>query len=410
MEYLHGGELLDRIVESTSFSESEARAIMSQILHGVQYLHSKGIVHRDLKPENLVYSSRAENAVLKIIDFDLSKNLSGGDTASTPCGTRQYMAPEIVGEYRHSLSVDMWSVGCIAFLVLSGCFPFSTEDDTERERMITECSYTFDSEVWSGVSDTAKSFVAGLLQAEPHQRMTATEALNHPWLTNEVRAESDRQLQTPSNYRGLRASSSFSKLSSSISKSLSMQRLDDDGSDGATPIAPQLEFPSLSHKSLLSRRAFGSGKKKKRRSAGGVSTSSDEERASNIRRSLDEAVSTPELDPASAVDDMRRRSSEVHRFDTRRGSLATPSELFENQEKADIRLSKARDEISFYQRIVSGKQDVVYDGDGSPGFLYHSHSMEMMQMMQMEQASPSSARISSDASAASPSIKIRNSV
>jgi len=103
----------------------------------------------------------------------------------------------------------------------------------------------------------------------------------------------------------------------------------------------------------LSRRAFGSGKKKKRRSAGGVSTSSDDERASNIRQSLDEAVSrqpsavTPELDPASAVDDMRRRSSEVHRFDTRRGSLATPSELFENQEKADIRLSKARDEISY---------------------------------------------------------------
>jgi len=235
LELLTGGELLGRIVNEEVFTERDAQVTIKTVLEGVRYLHSKGIAHRDLKPENLVYSSQGQGAELKIIDYDLAKNLSGG-TASTPCGTSHYMAPEIVGEYRHSLSVDLWSVGCIAYILLCGRYPFWAEDKQVRDALISSCSYEFDPKLWGGVSDTAKEFVSGLLQKQPHMRLTAHEALGHPWLLN-IREEDGEEVPLPtiSNYLDSQKNPAIQQLHKSFSQSIKMRR-DIDNESGETQV------------------------------------------------------------------------------------------------------------------------------------------------------------------------------
>lgn len=127
-ELVTGGELLDRVTEKGNYTEKDAASIIRQILSGVAYLHSKGIVHRDLKLENMIMLDDRDDSPVKIADFGLSKFFSADNVLSTMCGSPQYVAPEVLGVgdgvKEYSPAVDMWSVGVILFILLSGYSPF----------------------------------------------------------------------------------------------------------------------------------------------------------------------------------------------------------------------------------------------------------------------------------------------
>ncbi|XP_020631890.1 calcium/calmodulin-dependent protein kinase type IV-like [Orbicella faveolata] len=146
--------------------------------------HHPVIIHRDLKPENLLYASEEEDAQLKIADFGLSKMLYGeqGNT-STVCGTPGYCAPEVLLGKPYDTKIDMWAVGVIAYILLCGFEPFYDErGDQAMFQRILRCDYEFVSPWWDEVSENAKDLVSKLIVLDPKKRLTAKQALDHPFV------------------------------------------------------------------------------------------------------------------------------------------------------------------------------------------------------------------------------------
>lgn len=182
MEYVTGGELFDRIVQRGFYSERDAATCVRHMLKAVEYLHENDVVHRDLKPENLLYENDSEDSNLKVADFGLSKMLQNEIQTSTVCGTPGYCAPEILLGKTYDKSVDIWSIGVIAYILLCGYEPFYDEDDRKAYKKILNCDYEFTSPWWDDVSQNGKDFIASLLQSDPKKRPTATKALKHRWV------------------------------------------------------------------------------------------------------------------------------------------------------------------------------------------------------------------------------------
>jgi len=185
MELVIGGELFFKIVDRGCYSEKDAASIVRQIVNGVKYLHSLGIAHRDLKPENLLCSSGdVRNMQIKIADFGLSKIFAGGQQLETSCGTPDYAAPEVLtGEHAYDKSVDLWSVGVITYVLLSGYPPFHGSSQPALFERIIKANYDFPPAEWDYISDTAKDFIRNLLVLQPQKRLTAEECLLHPFLS-----------------------------------------------------------------------------------------------------------------------------------------------------------------------------------------------------------------------------------
>ncbi|KAG0229943.1 hypothetical protein BGW42_001271 [Actinomortierella wolfii] len=184
-ELAEGGELFDRICRKGNYYERDAAQLVRTICSAVAYLHDEGIVHRDLKPENLLFKTAAEDSELLIADFGLSRIIDQEKfhLLTTTCGTPGYMAPEIFQKTGHGKPVDMWALGVITYFLLCGYTPFDRENSVDEMHAIMNAEYRFAPiEYWQGVSETAKSFVRGLLTIDPKQRMTAHQALQHPWL------------------------------------------------------------------------------------------------------------------------------------------------------------------------------------------------------------------------------------
>ncbi|KAG0366372.1 kinase-like domain-containing protein [Gamsiella multidivaricata] len=184
-ELAEGGELFDRICSKGNYYERDAANIVQTICSAVAYLHDQGIVHRDLKPENLLFKTKAEDSELMIADFGLSRIIDHEKfhLLTTTCGTPGYMAPEIFKKSGHGKPVDMWALGVITYFLLCGYTPFDCQSSMDEMHAILNAQYQFEPiEFWQGVSDTARSFVNGLLTVDPSRRMTAKEALEHPWL------------------------------------------------------------------------------------------------------------------------------------------------------------------------------------------------------------------------------------
>lgn len=177
LDLMPGGELFHHIVARGSFAETDAREIVGQILSGVAYLHANGIAHRDLKPENLLI-----NAVggVVISDFGLSKYFARGQLLTTRCGTPAYVAPEVIVGDTYSTAVDLWSVGVITYVLLSGVAPFYG-DDEEMFAQITAGKLDFPADLFGHVSLPAVAFIRRLLQVEAAARPSAAEALVDPW-------------------------------------------------------------------------------------------------------------------------------------------------------------------------------------------------------------------------------------
>eukprot|EP00227_Mantoniella_beaufortii_P020022 CAMPEP_0197599988 /NCGR_PEP_ID=MMETSP1326-20131121/32457_1 /TAXON_ID=1155430 /ORGANISM="Genus nov. species nov., Strain RCC2288" /LENGTH=332 /DNA_ID=CAMNT_0043167031 /DNA_START=173 /DNA_END=1171 /DNA_ORIENTATION=+ len=185
-ELASGGELLERVTENGSFSESDARAIVRQILNGVEYLHCKNIVHRDLKLENILLSDRTPSAIVKIADFGLARFYAGNSELRTICGSPLYVAPEILdirsSSETYTPAVDMWSIGVILYILLSGNFPFGNDDEQVLFQKILSGDYSMNDSIWNYISDGAKDCVKQLLTVDTSARMTVSEALHHPWV------------------------------------------------------------------------------------------------------------------------------------------------------------------------------------------------------------------------------------
>jgi len=185
MELVQGSELFDRIVDRGFYSERHSKNLIKQMLTAVAYLHEQGIAHRDLKPENLLCSGDGDDEIVKIADFGLSKMFSDEDQLMTSCGTPGYVAPEVLLCETYDKAVDMWGIGIIAYVLLAGYPPFYADDDAAMFERIMNCDYDFDDECWDDVSHSAKDFIRKLLIKEPDQRLTAVDALNHDWLTED---------------------------------------------------------------------------------------------------------------------------------------------------------------------------------------------------------------------------------
>ncbi|XP_070759216.1 caM kinase-like vesicle-associated protein [Enoplosus armatus] len=199
LELATGREVFDWILDQGYYSERDTSNVVRQVLEAVAYLHSLRIVHRNLKLENLVYYNRLKHSKIVISDFHLAKLENG--LIKDPCGTPEYLAPEVVGRQRYGRPVDCWATGVIMYILLSGNPPFYDEtDDDDYEnhdknlfRKILAGDYEFDSPYWDEISDSAKSLVARLMEVDQDQRLTAQEAINHEWISGG--AASDKNIK-----------------------------------------------------------------------------------------------------------------------------------------------------------------------------------------------------------------------
>ncbi|XP_044278551.1 death-associated protein kinase 2-like isoform X2 [Varanus komodoensis] len=183
LELIQGGELFDFVAEKELLTEVEAVGFLQQILLGVAHMHSHRIAHFDLKPENIMLLQKdVPNPKIKIIDFGLAQKLEEGETFKSLCGTPQYIAPEVINYEALSPATDMWSIGVITYILLSGMSPFQGETDTETLSNVVSGNYEFEEKYFGQTSDMAKDFIQQLLVKEPGNRMTVVECLSHPWI------------------------------------------------------------------------------------------------------------------------------------------------------------------------------------------------------------------------------------
>ncbi|WKY09394.1 hypothetical protein Q1695_002059 [Nippostrongylus brasiliensis] len=182
-EFVSGGELFEKIMEDDSLmSEQEVRDYMHQILLGLQHMHNNQIVHLDLKPENILLKSKNSTEV-KIIDFGLARKLDPKKSVKLLFGTPEFCAPEVVNYQPVGLSTDMWTVGVITYVLLSGLSPFLGDSDEDTLANVSVADWDFDDPSWDDVSDVAKDFICRLMMKDKRRRMTVQEALRHPWIT-----------------------------------------------------------------------------------------------------------------------------------------------------------------------------------------------------------------------------------
>jgi calcium/calmodulin-dependent protein kinase I len=182
MELVTGGELFDKIVEKGSYTEDDASKLVSKIVSAVDYLHNLGIVHRDLKPENLLLKRADNDLEIAIADFGLSKIVGQQMMMQTACGTPSYVAPEVLNASGYGKEVDMWSIGVITYILLCGFPPFYGDTVPEIFEQIMEANFDYPEEYWGSVTKEAKDFINKLLVVDSDKRMSAVDALKHPWL------------------------------------------------------------------------------------------------------------------------------------------------------------------------------------------------------------------------------------
>jgi len=186
LEVVEGGELFDRVIEDEFvLTEKSCAIFVRQICEGVEYIHSKNILHLDMKPENVMCMSKSGNRV-KIIDFGLARIYDSSKKMQILFGTPEFVAPEVVNFDEIGYNTDMWSVGVITYVLLSGLSPFMGETDIQTMANVTLSNYDFDDECFEDVSECAQDFIRKLLKKDKRERLTASESLKHDWLISKT--------------------------------------------------------------------------------------------------------------------------------------------------------------------------------------------------------------------------------
>uniref|UniRef100_A0A0N5AAL1 Protein kinase domain-containing protein n=1 Tax=Syphacia muris TaxID=451379 RepID=A0A0N5AAL1_9BILA len=182
MEVVPGGELFDRVVqENYILTELAVVMIICQLCEAVDYIHSKHIVHLDIKPENIMCVSQTSNRI-KLIDFGLAQYYDGSSNLLFMAGTPEFVAPEVVKYEPLDFHTDMWSIGVITYILLSGISPFLGETLVETYCAVGKGEWEFDEECFEGISNEAKDFITKLLVYDQKQRMLPADCLQHPWI------------------------------------------------------------------------------------------------------------------------------------------------------------------------------------------------------------------------------------
>ena len=208
MELCVGGEMFDRIVKKSMYTEDEARKCVAQMADALEYCHGQGIVHRDIKPENLLYARPDPDETVKIADFGLAHLLKKDEHLKTACGTPGYVAPEVLTGEGYGTEVDMWSIGVVVYILLCGYPPFYDDSTAILFNMIKKGEYDFNPQYWDAVSDSAKDFISQLLCVDPTARLSASgvkevraeQGVYTPWLARclaDARARTLSPLHAP---------------------------------------------------------------------------------------------------------------------------------------------------------------------------------------------------------------------
>lgn len=273
MEYLDGGELFERVAaDDFNLTESDCCLFMRQICRGVQYLHNHNIVHLDLKPENVVCTER-ENATVKIIDFGTAMELEPGEQIKSLVGTPEFVAPEVVNYDFISTGTDMWSLGVICYILLSGYSPFMGDNDTETYNNISNVQFDFDLEEFDSISENAQDFISQLLKKSPRTRLDASQCLEHSWLME--RDLSKRIIKTDNlkaflarrrwqrcgqAIRALQRLKGLSNPSSAEGSPAASPATSAQGSPAASPSSSQVSSPKLGRRAPLAEALITSAK------------------------------------------------------------------------------------------------------------------------------------------------------
>ena len=185
MENMQGADLFTYL-ERRDFQLPEPRAkeLAHQIATALYYLHSFGIAHRDLKPENILMESDSDTAELRIVDFGLSKIIGPNESSVDPFGTLSYVAPEVLLQNPYGKEVDLWSLGIIVYLMLSGTLPFDDDDDREIARQTIQDPPNFDFSRWTKISPAAKALIKSLLEKDRRKRISLEATLQDRWFSD----------------------------------------------------------------------------------------------------------------------------------------------------------------------------------------------------------------------------------
>ncbi|KAL5246988.1 hypothetical protein ACHWQZ_G019004 [Mnemiopsis leidyi] len=188
MEQVAGGELFTRLADVENYSEFHAAAIVRDVLKGVQYLHGENIIHANIKPENLLSQNSGEFSPTVLADFYMSSLMSHGVLMNGVCGNPSYVAPEILRGFPPSRESDVWSIGVITYVLLSGLEPFPSPNhgDAGTYSNVVRCDYEFIKPFFNKVSKNAQDFISKLVTLVPEERLTVKEALQHPWVTGDA--------------------------------------------------------------------------------------------------------------------------------------------------------------------------------------------------------------------------------
>ncbi|CAG9324815.1 unnamed protein product [Blepharisma stoltei] len=222
-----GGDLYEYLLEKESLNELEVAKIMMKIFTAVNHLHTMRICHRDIKPENVMFTDKSEDRELKLIDFGLSSKYRD-ELLESIVGTPYYLAPEVLkGSY--SKECDVWSLGVMMYLLLSGKHPFKGSSMKNLFRHIYNCQYNFSEPTWSKISNQAKNLIQRMFTKNPNNRITISEALRHDWFTIvKSNAEPKISLEIFSSIKRNKAKSKLWQVAMKVLvRNLSSEQIDD---------------------------------------------------------------------------------------------------------------------------------------------------------------------------------------
>jgi len=183
MELMDGGDVFDRILQKGMYPETQAKAVATNVLSSVDFIHYKRVAHRDLKPQNLLFDNIHNEINPKVAGFSFAKEVLQPRSLLTRVGTPTYVSPEVLKGEPYDEAVDLWSVGVVIYTILVGYPPFLEQDQQIQCRKICAADYDFFEEDWGNISESAKDLIKNLLVVDPTRRLSASQALQHPWIT-----------------------------------------------------------------------------------------------------------------------------------------------------------------------------------------------------------------------------------
>ncbi|KAM9394723.1 calcium/calmodulin-dependent protein kinase type II subunit gamma isoform 9-T9 [Salvelinus alpinus] len=281
-----GGELFEDIVAREYYSEADASQCINQILESVHHMHQHDIVHRDLKPENLLLASKLKGAAVKLADFGLAIDVQGDEQAWFGfAGTPGYLSPEVLRKDPYGKPVDIWACGVVLYILLVGYPPFWDEDQHKLYQQIKAGAYDFPSPEWDTVTPEAKNLINQMLTINPAKRITADQALKHPWICQRSTVAS--MMHRQETVECLRKFNARRKLKGAILTTMLVTRNFSVGRQHTSPAATTstAALASEACKSLLNKKSDGGVKPQTNNNKNSVVSSTSSTKDSSISSS-----------------------------------------------------------------------------------------------------------------------------